>query len=54
MSFNNDIWYVPKSHNYKFVNNNKQPQATNTCKSAYNFLILCRLTMKFGILTICA
>ena len=37
---------------YKFINNNKQPHATNTCNkvSAYSLLMQCRLTMKFGML----
>ena len=43
---------VDWNKSYKFVNNNKQPQAIKTCKHfiAYNLLMVGRLTMKIGTL----
>ena len=63
-SSNNETWYtdvatmmrVHRNRNYKFVNNNKQPQAIKTYKMIINgvgasdLLMVGPLTMKLGTL----
>ena len=53
----NETWYTGsyiifiswQNHNYKFVNNNREPQAIKLVY-AYNFVVLVFLTMRLGTL----